>query len=226
VERAQGADRQLADETDADLLVYMSMAADDPAAAREAWSVFYRRHVEYLYAVCLRAYGPLVGGAAGVGDVVADAFRRAYEHAGTFSVGEVDDDERLRLRVRGWLGRIAQRLVQSMLRSRGKCPSRFLPPEQWSNVAQRPAAAADGERVQAVRDALETLNEKEQIVLRTTFQWYQIGREHQRLPNDVVADLAETLQTTPENLRQIRWRAMKKVESILRGGGVAEASGE
>jgi hypothetical protein len=53
------------------------------------------------------------------------------------------------------------------------------------------------------------------MVLRVTFQWYEPGREHQRLPNDVAADLADTLQTTPENLRQIRRRALRKIKAHL-----------
>jgi hypothetical protein len=78
------ADPGFGGETDADLLAYMSMGGEDPVAARGAWSEFYRRHAEYLYAVCLRAYGPLLRGEAGVCDLVAETFKRVYEHAGRF----------------------------------------------------------------------------------------------------------------------------------------------
>jgi len=54
------------------------------------------------------------------------------------------------------------------------------------------------------------------MVIRVTFQWYQPDREHQRLPNQVAKDLADTLGTTPENLRQIRHRALRKIEAHLR----------
>ena len=107
---------------DADLLAYMAMAGDDPAGARAAWEAFYRRHADYLYAVCLRAYGPLLGGDAGAADLVADTFQRAYQRAVTFDPVGIDDPERLRLRTRAWLSRIAQRLAQTALRSRGRMP--------------------------------------------------------------------------------------------------------
>ena len=208
---------ELAGESDADLLVYMAMASDEPQPARAAWEVFYLRHVEYLYAVCLRAYGPLLGGPAGASDLVADTFRRVYEKAHKFDPGGIDDSERVRLRVRAWLGRIAQRLALSALRSRGRVPTRRLDQDQWQQVSQRgPRAEPDPEVAKRVRWALESLSEREQMVLRVTFQWYQADREHQRLPNDVAADLAEALQTTPENLRQIRRRALRKVEAYLR----------
>jgi len=218
VERVVRAEDRLADQTDADLLETMSLAEADPAEARVAWEVFYRRHVTYLYAVSLRAYGDLLGGEAGAADLVADTFRRAYEHAGTFDAAGMAEADGLRRRVRGWLGRIAQRLMLSALRQRGRLGGRFLSPEHWANVPERrpPADEADRVRIGAVRQALGRLNEAEQLVLRTTFQWYQVGRSHQRLPNDVAADLAATLATTPENLRQIRRRALRKVEAILR----------
>ena len=45
---ARGAGPELADEGDADLLVYMGLVDDEPSCARAAWEVFYRRHVEYI----------------------------------------------------------------------------------------------------------------------------------------------------------------------------------
>src|SRR5947208_1372874 len=44
----------LSAEGDADLLVYMTMRAEDPAHAREAWAEFYRRHVRYVFGTCRR----------------------------------------------------------------------------------------------------------------------------------------------------------------------------
>lgn len=214
---------ELADETDADLLVYMALAADDAAVAAAAWQELYRRHARYLYAVCLRAYGNLLGGPAGVGDLVADTFGRAYEHAERFDAGGIVEAERLRRRVRAWLGRIAHRLVQTVLRGRSRVRCVLLDQDQWQQVAERgEPAAADPERTEPVRRAIESLSEREQVVIRVTFQWYQPDRAHQRLPNDVAAELAGFLQTTPENLRQIRHRALKKIEASLRSEGNAE----
>lgn len=218
----------MADETDADLLVYMSLAGDDPLVARAAWEEFYRRHVEYLYAVCLRAYGRILGGAAGAADLVTETFRRAYERAKQFDAGGIADADRLRRRTRAWLGRIAERLMQTALRGRRRLPTRHLDADQWQQVAGPPAQADPGghdERIRRVRAALLALSEREQIVLRVTFQWYQADRSHQRLPNDVAAELAATLDTTPENLRQIRRRALGKVRAMLRQPQRADAMG-
>jgi RNA polymerase sigma factor (sigma-70 family) len=216
-----------AGESDGDLLVYMTMAEEDPPTARAAWEEFYRRHAEYLYAVCVRAYGPLLGGQAGVCDLVADTFRRAYEKADKFDAQGISDPERLRRRTRAWLGRIAQRLAQTVLRGRHRMPTAFLEPEQWRQVAGPPRSeGASSDEVRRVQEALLSLSEREQLVLRVTLQWYDPGRVHQRLPNEVAADVARTLRTTPENLRQIRRRALKKVEELLRKGKAREAESQ
>ena len=211
--------RELTNETDTDLLVYMTMAGDEPACARAAWEVFYRRHVEYLYRVCLRAYGWVLGGQAGAADLVAEAFRAAYENAHKFKPAGVTDADRLRLRVRAWLGWIARRIAQDILRSRGRLRTQSLELDHWQQVAQpqRPSAGASAKE-RAVREAVQSLGEREQLVIRTTLQWYRPEKQHQRLPNDVTADLSRTLGTTPENLRQIRRRAMRKIADLLRVG--------
>ncbi len=225
-DQARSVSAELAGETDADLLVYMALAGDDPSVARAAWAEFYRRHAEYLYGVCLRAYAELLGGEPGVCDLVADTFKRAYEYAGRFDADGMDDPERLRLRARAWLGRIAQRILQTTLRGRGKLPTRLLEQNEWHRVAERPPPTEPRvQRTRAVREAILALSKREQIVVRVTVQWYQADKTHQRLPNEVAADLAATLGTTPENIRQIRHRALKKIEARLRDSAAGPVSG-
>jgi RNA polymerase sigma factor (sigma-70 family) len=65
-------------------------------------------------------------------------------------------------------------------------------------------------------EAIDSLSEKEQRVLRTTFQYYQPGKQHQRLPNDVAEDLAKELGTTSDNVRQIRHRALEKIKEYIK----------
>jgi len=222
--RAADAVPELKDETDADLLVYMTMAADDPACAQAAWAVFYQRHVEYLYRVCLRAYRDVLGGEAAVADLIADVFRAAYENARKFDPAGVESPERLTLRTRAWLGWIARRMVQDLLRGRGRLRTRTIELERWQELPARDRTTSPPSHdEQLVRQAVLALSNREQLVIRVTFQWYQPDMRHQRLPNAVAAELANTLGTTPENLRQIRRRAMRKIESYL---SLHDVSGE
>ncbi|MBN1344545.1 MAG: sigma-70 family RNA polymerase sigma factor [Phycisphaerae bacterium] len=221
-DQARGASSELAGESDADLMVYMAMSQDDPSTAGSAWAEFYRRHVNYLHAVCLRAYADLLGGEPGVCDLVAETFKRAYENADKFDADAITDPDRLRLRTRAWLGRIAQRIAQTWLRGRSKLPTAFLQQDTWQQVAGAPPTQqATTPRIERVREAILSLSRREQIVIRVTMQWYQPDQAHQRLPNDVAAELAATLKTTPENIRQIRRRAMRKLEAYLRDPAVS-----
>jgi RNA polymerase sigma factor (sigma-70 family) len=203
-------------ETDAELLVFMSLREDDPGAARDAWAEFYERHAEYLHGVCWRAYSQLLYADTGVSDLVVETFRRAFDHAGSFSCEGVAGGDEIRRRVRAWLGRIAQRLVQDLLRGRGRLSTINLAPEDWDRIPEQdPEPTVGAEQIQTVREALEQLPEREQLVIRVTYQWHRPDREHQRLPSHVVSELAATLRTTPENLRQIRRRALARIRAAL-----------
>ena len=205
-----------ASETDVDLMGYMSMNAEDPSTARDAWAEFYKRHVDYLYGVCYRAYEQILGGDSGVGDIVSETFHRAFRKAELFDANGIVDPDRLRRRTRAWLGRIAQRLVLDTLRGAKRLPTCQFETETWQNIPEQPRQPSrDDELIRQVRDALDQLSEKEQTVIRVTFEWHQPGKIHQRLPNEVVINLAETFQTTPENLRQIRRRALIKIRRFL-----------
>jgi DNA-directed RNA polymerase sigma subunit (sigma70/sigma32) len=59
------------------------------------------------------------------------------------------------------------------------------------------------------------LNEKEQDVIRTTYLWNAPGKDYQKLPASELAALAQRCATTPDNIRKIRERAMKKLKSAL-----------
>ena len=204
------------EDTDVDLMGYMSMRDEDPVTARDAWAEFYKRHVEYLYSVCYRAYSHMLVGDAGVADIVSETFFRAYRNATLYNAAGIKDADRIRRRTRAWLGRIAQRLVLDALRGAQRMPTYQFKADEWDSIPEESdLPSRDETLVWQVEDAIKQLTEREQTVIRVTFEWYQPGLPHQRLPNDVVAELSETLKTTPENLRQIRRRALAKIRRIL-----------
>jgi DNA-directed RNA polymerase sigma subunit (sigma70/sigma32) len=70
-------------------------------------------------------------------------------------------------------------------------------------------------KLRLLREALDTLTERERDVLRVAALYFRPGEEHQRLPNEVSAELARRWDTTNENLRAIRSRAAKKLKQYL-----------
>jgi DNA-directed RNA polymerase specialized sigma24 family protein len=216
-----------ADEPDADLLRRIAGGASDPRGARAAQAIFYERHVRYLYGAVLRQRATLlrlVGVSAE--DLVQETFHRAFERARTFQPGEGHDPDRARARTRAWLGRIATNLLADHAGApREIAASPYVERVSCAGIDDEPPPS-QSPRARLVAEGLDALSERERDVLRVSALHHRAGEEHQRLPNAVAAELAGRWQTTGDNIRAIRMRAMKKLRAFLasRGAVPEEAS--
>jgi RNA polymerase sigma factor (sigma-70 family) len=200
------------------------MAESDAAWASPAFQEFYDRHKNYLWSKCSEVAENL-GCQAWAEDVLNDTFERAYRTASEFKFPQCPTNEEDNV-IKGWLGRIAtNRLCDRWRKSRLEHTGED---EKWATLAEtaaapstdaseqdRAATPADVEERRLLDEALESLSEREAHVLRVTSQYHRLGKKFQRLPNYVVDELAEALNTTPENLRKIRERAKKKVRQYI-----------
>lgn len=205
------------DDTDEDLLVYVGWKAEHPELASAACDEFYRRHLKYVYAVIDRAYGSELG-KDGVMDMVTDTFLRVYERAHTYQPCGEKDQGRQRRNALAWVSTIAINLCRDHFRAPD---TRILLVDEWSESTE--PLARDEEYVdpiltgdlRCIHEAMAKLSEREQTIVRVTMNYWKPGSEHQRLPNDVVEDLARTFDISSENLRKIRERAMKKIRASV-----------
>jgi RNA polymerase sigma factor (sigma-70 family) len=200
--------------TDAELLERVSERSHDAPAARDAEAEFYGRHARYLYGVLVqRVRRPLALSGREVEDLVQETFFRAFARAATYSAGDAFDEDSQRRRSRAWLGRIAERLLADWL-----ADSHEVSASPYLDTLAEPEAGPPSSRspkLRLLREALDTLTERERDVLRVAALYFRPGEEHQRLPNDVSAELARRWETTNENLRAIRSRATKKLKQYL-----------
>jgi len=209
------------DETDNGLLKLMAGRSKDETWADAAFCEFYARHKAYMWTVCKNVVEDL-NGDAWVEDIFVQTFERAYEKAKTFKLPSgVSPASATRL-VRGWLGTIAANLLRCLLRNH-ECEY-AQDQDGWEKIRNSIGGPeADGEQEETnfcaerklIGEALEALSEREQLVLRITFQYHRVGERFQRLPNKVSQELAQQLATTPENLRKIRERALTKVSDYV-----------
>jgi len=200
--------------SDAELLERVSQRATSATLARAAEAEFYARHARYLYGVLLqRVRRPLALSGREVEDLVQETFFRAFARAATFSAGDAWDEDSERRRSRARLGRIAQRLLADWLADvREVSASPYLD----TLAEEEPAPPSSrSPKLRLMREALDTLNERERDVLRVAALYFRPGEQHQRLPNDVAAELGRRWQTTNENIRAIRSRATKKLKEYL-----------
>jgi len=201
--------------SDQALLQRAAATLENAPDARRAQARFYERHVRYLYGVLKRRESVLrrIAGQSAE-DLVQETFQRAFQYGQSYQTDGITDPERLRLRTRAWLGRIAQNLINSCLSEPGEISaSPFI--ERISAEGIDEPAPPSTPRVRAMRAALEELTEREQDVLRVTTLYQRVGDDHQRLPNEISAELAARWGTNSQNIRAIRSRAMKKLKSQL-----------
>jgi RNA polymerase sigma factor (sigma-70 family) len=204
-----------AEACDADLLNSMAVHPSGSVAAKAAWTTFYSRHKRYLFGICKRAYSRTLDNGQ-IEGLVQDTFIRAYERAGTYRPPDDSDDTQLRRRrVRAWLARISENIFFDSFRNE---PQITLDEDE---VAEHPSPdppkdEAPPPHLIELEQALGQLSEAEQDVLRVTATWYRPGERHQRLPNSVMQQLASSLNTTPDNVRQIRLRALAKLRKIMK----------
>lgn len=215
-------ERQSQFEVLGDLELLRLMAAGDNLAVH-AWEEFFERHKLYLYGVCKRAFAPVVGEHR-VEDIVQDALVKSFEKASTLqNESNLDVDSQRRL-VRSWLGTICENIVRDYFR--GQPQVDFVDEEvldaheshESRQLVEESDVKDDSQsttRLQLMEEALQTLTEREQEVLRTTGMWFKPGQKAQRLPNHIMTELAVSLNTTPLNIRKIRERGIAKIKRYI-----------
>jgi RNA polymerase sigma factor (sigma-70 family) len=212
-------------DTDAALLERVANRARSAAEARAAEAIFYRRHVRFLYGVLHKRKGQLLAGAGLTAeDLVQETFMRTFERAHTFSEAPADRGaEYATARTRAWLGSVATRLLADhMNRLREVSATPYI--ERLTAPAIDEAPLAESTAVALVSEGLELLTERERDILQVTALYKRAGEEHGRLPNAVAQDLSKRWDTSNDNIRAIRVRAMKKLKEFLFSRG-ADAKG-
>jgi DNA-directed RNA polymerase sigma subunit (sigma70/sigma32) len=71
--------------------------------------------------------------------------------------------------------------------------------------------------MELLKSGFALLTDSEQTILRATMFWWQANREHQRMPHAAMEQLARQVGKRPENIRQIRARALKKLVNYVNG---------
>jgi RNA polymerase sigma factor (sigma-70 family) len=204
--------------TDFELIRRMADREINFQNARIAWGCFYLRHQKFLLRICSFDYGYLLGEEE-VKDLVNEAFMKAFDRGSTFDHAEVCDSIVQERKTRRWLAKIAGNLVRDHFR--GQLEVKFVDDEDLEKLA---CAAHDNsnevrvpvsERMKLLESGLALLTDVEQTVVRATMFWWQGNQEHQRMPHVAMDQLAKLVDKSPDNIRQIRSRAIKKLKHYI-----------
>ena len=211
---------RLGDDADEDLLGYIKLwRTEERPFAEDAWREFYRRHVEYVFRRLRRGVGSALSEDELefiVKDMFTDLFHRLADRYRPV-VGPPLAAEAQRRRVRGWLCRIGLRRILDQLRKRPAVPVLHLDDDGWDEVPSRDEQIGD-EVCEQVRALMQrVLTERELDVLRWSYEeWYDRDDRKLHPTREGARALAARWETTTENIRAIRDRAMAKLEKALR----------
>lgn len=203
-----------AEDTDEELILYMTDQEKNPAEAKGAWEEFYIRHASYVLLICNRTCNWSLDDNT-INGIMVETFIKAYSSANTYKFSNQQQIDEIRRRVRSWLGVIAKNATFDVLRGYRDSGMFRLGPEEWRRIDnnQERSISKDTETVRKIMEQI--LDDRDRTVLRTTYMYYNPDKENQRLPNDIVDQLCRHFSTTPANLRRIRKNATEKVKKAL-----------
>lgn len=195
--------------TDFELLTAISSKASSPLNSVEAFNEFYLRYYDYVWKCSYFACegSPDRNGLAK--DIFQNTFIKVKLKASLYKkdVG-----------VKGWLGTIVRNEFIDIFRSKinvNKVVEIDGLSEEILVYENENNEISNLNRLQ-LESALAQLSERDRDVILTYFRYHDPLSPMQHLPENEIKYLTNKYNTTSTNLRKIKQRALKKLESILK----------
>ncbi len=182
---------------DEELLERMRRKQEDFPAAREAWGVFYERHVQFLYRCVSSADRVLAGRGIGDDDVVEATFTKVWESAAdSFRIPDGLAPEQSVLCCQAWLATIARNLVRDKLRAR---KSELVDPDENEELFPQPETPV--EQCLGMYDLVtRTLSERDAAIVWFKIRYYNPDTRQSQPPRDVHDAFCKERGITPDVL--------------------------
>jgi RNA polymerase sigma factor (sigma-70 family) len=202
---------------DFDLIRCMSDQEDAFDQAREAWGELYVRHCGFLRRICRADHGYYIDDEVQK-ELVNEAFMKAFDRATTFDYDEACDSCTQERKCRGWLSRILENIVRDRFRGQKDVPTVDVEDIEsvGGPVSKTDESIPESDRLRLLKLGLDSLSDTEQTILRATMAWWRPNTQHQRMPKDAMLHLSRQVNKSPATIRQIRLRAIKKLESFVK----------
>jgi RNA polymerase sigma factor (sigma-70 family) len=161
-------------------------------------------------------------------DFVVQSFTAVFRRPDLFKRITGEDPVIQERRFKKWILVIANNRYNSW--NRKQAPVTTMDDESLSIRAERFAQTdaprveePSSQRVDAVSMVMEELTERERDILYAYLSnCPDVANRQSKLPRDVIAELCVRYETTPENIRTIRSRTLKKVRAHLEKKGIKQ----
>ena len=215
---------ELSDLSDEVLLTLIAQKDEDHVIGTAAFETLYERYYRYLYYISVKKLG--LKQEADRYDLVQATFLRVYEKAGTYESYDDEDAKQAQIRFLKWLGTIARNILIDMHRKQKGILLLSFEEQETAREVHAKAIYNDNafgsepddtqddcsDEMKALQKALDNLPERERHIIRVTWHYHDYGKEQQRVPSEVIAELARIYNVTPATLRKIRERAMLSIK--------------
>lgn len=201
---------------DSTLIAFIALKAEEPEIAKIAFQVFYERFRKYLSFICNRncsRYGSLANDLFEI--VFNNSFLKAYDRIEQFNAQGASAPVIIQKRIKLWLTGIAKNELFGELRKINSQPRLSLVEDV--SVLEFPSDEEEAPNTECyemalLNSALQCLNEKERGILLESYQYAEEGKY---IPAAVLQGICEFYGITKDSLRQIKRRALIKVQQQI-----------
>ncbi len=209
----------LINESDEDLLIIISMK-EEPESSNLAFAEFHNRYKRFIYGMATSVTLHLPNSEELRDIVFQNTLINVYRYCDSFSLDGESNPEIIKKRIHGWLVKIAKTELLALLCNRQSIidPSEVNMKFDFGIEIDADTDTQIPYNEYIVGEALKVLKDRDQHVFMTYWLYYEQGEASQakNLPQDILNELAEKYETTPENIRQIISRSKKKVNEFLK----------
>ena len=218
--------RPLINVSDWELL--QSIACNDSAQAELAYMEFYYRYSSHTLNVCRKSCYAFDSSNLLADDIFQNTLLKILYKAHTFKLKNPQEKTNISNEIKGWVSRIAKNELINFLRQnpdekRLSDPFRIRTFEIEDNEPL--LINNEGENIIEIQPpsinqihldkALTTLSERERYILMTYMQFYNPMEPDKHLPDDVLSSICNKFNIKPDNIRQIKGRALKKLKEEI-----------
>lgn len=199
-----------------------------PTKSELALNEFYCRYKSYLLKVCRNCCRNFDSSDLLADDIFQNTLLKVLSKSHTFKLQNPSETTNISKEIKVWLSRIAKNELVNFLRKNPdektlSDPFRIksieleyrIPLDYESDISESQEEKPTTIQKEMLDKGLSVLSEREMYVLMVYMQFFDFAEPNRHLPDDLLNGICNKFNITPDNARQIKGRALKKMKKII-----------